>query len=344
MPTIDELLLGKDLMVSQAEQIFHHLFLKKPLDQESAKMILVLLRKKGESASELTGLVRAVRKLEKPLSRPRYSNLVDGCGTGGDGTNTFNISTIASIVAAGAGAYVAKHGNRSISSKCGSADLLEALGVKINAPRKRMLKALKKCNFAYFHAPLYHHAFEVLQTIRKNLKLGRLRMRTIFNMVGPLVNPLRPRRQAIGVFQKDLIPIVAEATKKLNFERALIFRSRDGMDELSTIKKSLVMEINNGQAKRYEISAQQLGFRRGKRKELDGGNPTLNSKIATEILNGKKRGTARDVVFLNAAAILYTSGKARSIKEGIALARKSIDSKSAQHVLKQLIRISRGLE
>ncbi len=344
MQAIDTLLLGKDLDATGAEQIFQELFSKKVMNEQFAKTLLVLLRKKGEHSNELTGLVRTIRKLEKPLSKPRYSDLVDGCGTGGDEANTFNISTIASIVAAGAGAHVAKHGNRSISSKCGSADLLEALGVKIDAPRNRMLRALQKCNFAYFHAPLYHHAFKTLQPIRQKLKIRNPGIRTIFNMVGPLVNPLRPRRQAIGVFQKDLVPVVAETVKRLGFEHALIFRSNDGMDELTTTAKSSLIEVHKGKVKSHQLSPRKLGFRPGKLKELKGGSSELNRKIAIEILNGKRQGAQRDVVILNAAAILYVSRKAKNLKEGIKLARKSIDSKSAQQVLRQLIRISHGIE
>jgi len=340
---VDELLVGKDLTAPKAEQVFNTLFSGKALDEQFAKTLLIFLRKKGEHSNELTGLVRAIRKLEKPITKLRYSDLVDGCGTGGDGTNTFNISTIASIVAAGAGVHVAKHGNRSISSRCGSADLLEALGVKIDAPRKRMLKALKKCNLAYLHAPLYHRAFKALQPIRKEL-MRKLKVRTIFNVVGPLVNPLRPRRQAVGVFQKDLVPVVAETIKKLGFQHALVFRSNDGMDELSTTAKSSVIEVNKGKVKSYRLSPKKLGFCLGKPEALKGGGPHLNRKIAVELLSGEKQGTQRDVVILNAAAILYASGKAKSLKEGIRLAHKSIDSKSAQEVLKQLARISHGTE
>ncbi len=341
MQIVDELLLGKDLTTSEAERVFNTLLSRKTLDERFAKTLLVLLRKKGEHSDELTGLVRAIRKLEKPITKPRYSYLVDGCGTGGDGTNTFNISTIASIVAAGAGAQVAKHGNRSISSRSGSADLLEALGVNIVASRERMLKALKKCNLAYFHAPLYHHTFKVLQPVRRELT-RKLKIRTIFNIVGPLVNPLRPNKQAIGIFQEELVPIVAETVKKLGFKHVLIFRSKDGMDELSTTAESSVIEVSKGKMKSFHISPKQLGFRLGKRKELSGGNPKRNRKIAIEILSGKKQGTKRDVVILNAAAILYTSGKAKNLKQGIELARQSIDSKSAQRALKQLARISHG--
>ncbi|MBI3999984.1 MAG: anthranilate phosphoribosyltransferase [Candidatus Omnitrophica bacterium] len=330
------------MSVAQSQRLFQALFSKKKIDQELAKMILVLLKIKGEQAGELAGLVRVIRKLEKPIPHKSLPYLVDGCGTGGDGVSTFNISTIASIVAAGAGAHVAKHGNRSISSKCGSADLLEALGVKIDASPKRMLKALRECRIAYFHAPLYHPAFKTLQSLRG--ELAKKKIRTIFNLAGPLLNPLRPSRQVIGVFKKSLIPVMAEAAKKLNLIHVLIVWNYDGTDELTTTNKSLLAQLWKGRIKMTTILPKTYGFKTGNRTALKGGNPKLNREIASRILEGKDRGIRRDVILLNAAAILYASGRANSLKEGIKLAVRSIDSKAALHALQQLSKISHGTQ
>ncbi|MBI4358568.1 MAG: anthranilate phosphoribosyltransferase [Candidatus Omnitrophica bacterium] len=342
MSRVDHLLLGKDLSISQARKAFASLFSKKRFNEPFAKALLVLLRKKGEHSNELTGLVQAVRGIEKPIASVSYADLVDGCGTGGDGADTFNISTVASLVAAGAGAHVAKHGNRSISSKCGSSDLLKAMNVRIDAPVGRMLQALRTCKIAYFHAPIYHKAFKIVQPIREELGQKSRPIRTIFNLVGPLVNPLRPRRQAIGVFDKNLMRVIAETLRRLNFERALVFRSHDGMDELSINDKTFVIELRRGRISGRSISPRKLGFRPGSKKDLEGGSPILNRKIALAVLMEKGKRAQRDVVLLNAAAILYVSGRAKNLRQGIALARKSLESGAALNTLKQLIRISHG--
>ena len=342
MKSVDDLLLGKDLSISRSEELFRFLLNKKIENDPLKKQILVLLQKKGEHANELVGLVRTIRKMENRIPHVRIPYLVDGCGTGGDGACTFSISTIASIVAAGAGAHVAKHGNRSISSRCGSADLLEALRVKIDASPKQMLKALKKCGMGYFHAPLYHPLFKGFQSVRSSL--AERGVRTIFNLVGPLVNPLKPRRQVIGVFRKGFVDMFARTVKKLNYERVLIVWGYGGLDELTTTDRTLMIELNRGKLKKMVISPHKLGMPRGKRHELKGGNSEYNRKVALSILEGEDTSTRHNVVLLNAAAILYASGRAKDLREGILLARKSIESKAAKHVLEQLIEISHGIE
>ncbi len=340
---IDKLLLKENLTTYESKVLFEQLFSDKIINEPFAKLILILLAIKGESAEELAGLVRTIRRIEKPVRAYGLPDLVDGCGTGGDGTDTFNISTLASLAAAGAGAHVAKHGNRSISSQCGSADLFEALGVTIDAPLKRMLKALKNknCRIAYFHAPIYHQSFKKLQPIRMKLR-EKYQARTIFNLVGPLTNPLQPKRQVIGVFRKDLVKKVAETSKKIGLKHVLVVHSSDGMDELTTTAKTDVAELRNGSIKQYSVSPAQFRFRMGSQKELKGGNADVNKKIALKILKGEDKTARCDVVLLNAAAILYVSGKAKNLREGILLARKSIDSGMALRTLKNLIRISHG--
>jgi anthranilate phosphoribosyltransferase len=337
MKPIDRLLIDKDLSEREARQLFVRLFERDhdPLDK---KMKLALLQKKGEHANELAGLVRTIRRLEKPIKVGRVPFLVDGCGTGGDGKHAFNISTIACLVAAGAGARVAKHGNRSITSQCGSSDVLEGLGVNILASKPRMIKALRQTGFGYFHAPLYHPSFRSIQPVRK--ELARKKVRTIFNLTGPLVNPFRPKSQVIGVFNQDALMLVARASAKLGFKRALVVWNTAGYDELTTSARSIVVEITSGKAKRYTLSPKSLGFRHGNAKNLTGGNQQVNTRIARNILTGKDRSIKRDVVLLNAGAIVLVSGRARSLREGILLARRSIDSKSAFNVLEKLKRIS----
>lgn len=339
MQTIDRLLLGKTLTTLEAEIAFRALFRKKKREELFGKLLLVLLQKKGEHPNELTGLIQTIRNAEKRLSG-RSLDVVDGCGTGGDGKKSFNISTIACIIAAGAGAYVAKHGNRSLTSQCGSADLLESLGVKIEAPSHRMLTALRKGHLGYFHAPLYHPLFAQIQPIRK--ELAQRQIKTIFNLAGPLVNPLRPKRQVIGVYRKNYVPVIAQTLRNLGLKRVLVFWNTGGFDELTTAASSFAIELSGGKLKQKTLSPFSLGLKRSKQKDLKGGNDAFNRRIALRILSGKDRGPRLDNVLLNAAAILYISGRAKNLKDGIKIAKRSVKSGSALHSLKQLIRISHG--
>lgn len=336
---IDRLLIRHDLTRSESQRLFKRLF-SSELDPNAAKQSLVLLQKKGIHPDELTGLVRAVRQFERPIQVRGISNAIDGCGTGGDGASTINISTLSCLVAAAGGAVMAKHGNRGISSRSGSADLLEALGVKIVASRARMLKALELCRFGYFHAPLYHPAFRKVQTLRR--ELAGKKIRTAFNLIGPLVNPLRINRQAIGVFRKDLLPIFGETLRKLKTKRALIFWNHDGVDELTTTAPSAILEIKNNRLTRGTLDPKTFGFRRGKLQELKGGDVRRNCRLALEILNGRGNPTSRDTVSLNAAALLYLGGQVKSIREGIGVAQNVLKSGAALKTLKQLIAISHG--
>lgn len=337
---IDRLLLGKDLTVAQTKSLFGQLFHNKKIPDEVKKQVLVLLQKKGEHSDELTGLVRLAGQSEKRMHPVGIPHLVDGCGTGGDGKHTFNISTIACLVAAGAGASVAKHGNRGISSRCGSSDLFESLGVKLDAPRDRMIRALRTCGIGYFHAPLYHPLFRRIQSLRQ--VLAKKRIRTIFNVIGPLLNPLEPRRQLIGVYRKDLVPVLAEAVGKLNYERALIIWNTGGFDELTPAAQSLLFELKDGHLKNRVLSPSTLGFRKSKARDLNGGSLNVNRRIALNLLTGKDTGPRLDTVLLNAAAILYVSGRADNFERGLKLARESIKSKTALRALKQLVQISHG--
>lgn len=335
---IDRLLLGKDLTRAGARGAFRVLFTHPEKRGHFGKPFLVLLQKKGEIPEELYALVTWIRSQEKKYKTGRIPYLADGCGTGGDGTHTFNISTLACLVAAGAGAHVAKHGNRGVSSKCGSADLLDALGVHISAPYRRMMRSLRHGGMGYFHAPLYHPMFRAIQPLRS--ELGKKRIKTIFNLAGPLLNPLRIKRQAIGVFRKDFVPVIARAAQMLKMDRAFIFWNSQGLDELGTSGHSTIAELKGGRLNLRTVTPSSLGLKKAHPSSLAGGTPKRNARIARRILSGKEKGVKRDVVLLNAAAVLWASGKANSLKEGLGLAQKSLDSGRAQQALSQLIRAS----
>lgn len=340
MKPMDVLLVGRNLNRLQSRILFLHL-LKRQFEPELAKQLLVLLQKKGAHSNELTGLIEAVQSLEKPLAnKARF--LVDGCGTGGDGKNTFNISTLACLVAAASGAHVAKHGNRSVSSLCGSADLLESLGIKIDAPKSRMLSALQNEGFGYFHAPLYHPIFKQMGSIRRDL--AKKKITTIFNLAGPFLNPLRPKRQLIGVWKKDLISVMAKTAQNLKLKHILIVWNTAGFDELTTNQPTIIAELRNGKLRTSSFHPQKFNLKKSKDRDLRGGSTTQNCRIALRILSAKDRSARLDVVLLNAGAVLYVSGKTRNIDEGIQLARQAVHSRSALKLMKRLVRMSHDSE
>ena len=334
MKPVDVLLGGQDLNRSQSRSLFLSL-LKHKFEPELAKQILVLLQRKGIHSDELTGFIEAVQSIEKPIAY-KAKFLVDGCGTGGDGKHTFNISTLACLVAAASGASVAKHGNRSVSSLCGSADLLESLGIKIEAPRNRMLSALRNQNFGYFHAPLYHPIFQHIGGIRR--QLAKKKIKTIFNLAGPFLNPLSPKRQLIGVWKKDLMPMMAKTAQNLKLKHVLIVWNTAGFDELTTNQPTLVTELRRGKLKTTFINPKKFGLKKSSDQNLSGGSVAKNRKIALDILSAKDRSARLDVVLLNAGAVLYVSGKTRNIEEGIRLARQAVYSHSALKLVNRLVR------
>ncbi len=338
---IDKLLLGNNLQKKEAEQLFNLILDEKSVwPLKTAEQALVLLHKKIETADELLALVNTAQPLSKSKLRSIPSiEIVDGCGTGGDQKQTFNISTVASIVAAASGASVAKHGNRSITSKCGSSDLMEALGVNLNAKKKQMLKALQKARIGYFHAPLYTKAFRPVQALRR--ELGAQRIRTIFNIAGPLLNPLQPKRQVIGVCHQRYINPLIQVLKKRGTLHALVLSGNDGADELTTYQSTKVAELRGGKILHYTVSPNSYGFKVSGPAELNGGSVQKNTQIALSLLRGKNKPVGgRDTVLLNAAALLYVSGKAKRISDGIVMAKESINSKRALKTLGQLKKIS----
>jgi anthranilate phosphoribosyltransferase len=259
--------------------------------------------------------------------------LLDTCGTGGDGLATFNISTLSAIVAAACGARVAKHGNRAASSLCGSADVLERLGVKIDLTPEGVARCINEAGIGFLFAPVFHPSFRFAGATRRELG-----MRTVFNVLGPLCNPAGAKYQALGVADASLASTMADVLVRLGVERAIVFHAADGMDELSVASPSFVIEVD-GQRKEYELDPVELGLAHAPVESMRGGGPEENARLAREVLGGAK-GPRRDVVLLNSAAALRASGLARDWQEGLGLAAEAIDSERAGEVLDRWARLS----
>ena len=292
---------------------------------------MVALRMKGESVEELTGFARTARALATPIEVD--GALLDTCGTGGDGLATFNISTLAAIVAAACGAKVAKHGNRAASSLCGSADVLEQLGVKIDLAPEGVARCIEQAGIGFLFAPTFHPSFRFAGVPRRELGV-----RSVFNILGPLCNPAGAKYQALGVADASLAAKMAEVLGRLGVERAIVFHAGDGMDELSTSSPSLVIEIDGGR-KEYQLDPAEVGLKPGDPLAVRGGGPEENARIAREVLEGAG-GPRRDVVLLNAAAALRAAGRAKDWRDGIGAAEEAIDSGRAAEVLQNWARIS----
>ncbi|MFC1618771.1 anthranilate phosphoribosyltransferase [Candidatus Neomarinimicrobiota bacterium] len=291
---------------------------------------LVALRAKGETASEIAGFAQAMR--EKMIKVPLAKDAIDMCGTGGDAKGTFNISTIASFVVAGAGVPVAKHGNRSITSSCGSADLLAALGVDIHLPPEKVAKAIEEVGLGFMFAPSLHPAMKHVMPARKALGI-----RTIFNILGPLTNPAGTNRQLLGIFDGTLTETMAKVLKKLGSREAMLVHGEDGLDELTTTSSSKVSHLlRTGVIKSSILNPRSLGLPMATLDDLKGGTVEENATIAIDILQGES-GPKRDVVVLNAAAGLVVGGAATDLKDGIQLAGEALDSGRARKVLERLI-------
>ncbi|MEI6532446.1 MAG: anthranilate phosphoribosyltransferase [Candidatus Roizmanbacteria bacterium] len=298
--------------------------------------ILTALRMKGETSEEIAGFIQSLRFHMRSIMSE--NGAVDTCGTGGDGQNTFNISTVVAFVVAGAGVQVAKHGNRAASSKCGSADVLEGLGVNIDTSPEDARGILRKIGVVFLFAPIYHPGLRPLALIRKELGF-----RTVFNFLGPFLNPAKVRRQVIGVSNIEIVKKVASVAKKLSYEHICIFSSVDGLDEISLSAPTYVYELKDGEERSYFINYEEFGFEKASISEVAGGDLNKNVEIIKNILNGEK-GARRNIVLLNSAFALYTSGIVSSVKEALPLVEKSIDSGSAFAKLQEYITISNTYE
>ncbi|MBI2238436.1 MAG: anthranilate phosphoribosyltransferase [Actinobacteria bacterium] len=294
---------------------------------------LMALRTKGETVDEIQGLAQTALDKAQPVAAP--GSVIDTCGTGGDRSGTFNISTLGAIVAAGAGVKVAKHGNRAASSHCGSADLLEALGVKIDLGPAGVERCLVEAGIGFMFAPVFHPAAAYAAGIRRELRVP-----TVFNFLGPLTNPARPGAQVVGVSDPRMLPLVAEVLARRG-TRAKVFRGEDGLDELTTTGLSTVYEARDGALLEGTLDPARLGFPRAAREDLKGGDAAENAAIARRVLSGEK-GPPRDVVLLNAAAALEVAGRVGSLEEGIAVAAESVDSGAASRALERWVEVSQA--
>ncbi|MBM4406609.1 MAG: anthranilate phosphoribosyltransferase [Chloroflexi bacterium] len=296
---------------------------------------LVALRVKGETTHEILGLVRVMR--EKSLRVDVSGPLLDTCGTGGDASGTFNISTAAAIIAAAAGIRVAKHGNRSATSKCGSADVLEALGVRIRVTPEQAKQSIERIGIAFLFAQAFHPSMKYAGPTRAEIGI-----RTVFNILGPLANPARATRQVVGVAHPDLAPKMANALPGLGVEHALVVHGEDGLDEITLSGATTIHEVRGGQVTFTSVTPKELGLAKAAKADLAGGDKEQNAHIIRSLFKGEK-GPKRDALLANAGAALYVGGKAASIKAGVAAAATVIDSGGAARKLDEWIAFSKAL-
>ncbi|HVG18561.1 MAG TPA: anthranilate phosphoribosyltransferase [Blastocatellia bacterium] len=330
----------QDLTSSEAEAVLEQIMAGTCADAQIASL-LTALRMKGETIDELTGFARVMRRKALPV-RPRSAviagiggtereALIDTCGTGGDVSGSFNISTATAFVVAGCGVRVAKHGNRSVSSRCGSADVVEALGVKIELSPERIARCVDEVGIGFLHAPLLHEAMKYVALARKQMGI-----RTIFNMLGPLTNPAGANAQVVGVYAAHLTEVLARVLGALGTARALVVHGSDGLDEITITGESKVSELRGGKVRTYTLAPEEFGLRRASLEEIQGGDAGQNGRIILEVLGGAP-GPRRDVVLLNAAAALVASGRANDFAGGVRLAAESVDGGKALSKLNHLI-------
>jgi anthranilate phosphoribosyltransferase len=306
--------------------------------------LLTALRMKGETVEEIVGFAEAIRAAATPLpispgeagaSAGLAESLVDTSGTGGDACGTFNISTATAFVTAGAGVRVAKHGNRGISSKCGSADVMEALGVNIQLSPERAAQCLREVGICFLYAPDLHSSMKQVQKVRRELRL-----RTMFNLLGPLTNPARASGQVVGVYALEMVEKLAEALSMLGLRRALVVHGLDGLDEITITGPTRVAEARDGNVRTYEVDPEEFGMQRATLADISGGDAAENAGIIREVLSGKKS-ARRDVVVLNSAAALVAAGRADHLADGVPLAVHSIDSGAAAAKLAALASLTK---
>src|ERR1700716_3758944 len=337
---------GQSLGCQEAREVMADVLSAKCTDAQISAL-LVALHMKGETVEEIVGFAEAIRAAAAPLPIEPLTNLasnaldvsgtgrdalaesslaaslVDTSGTGGDASGTFNISTATAFVTAGAGVRVAKHGNRSISSKCGSADVMEALGVNVQLSPELAAQCLREIGICFLYAPNLHPAMKQVQTVRRDL-----RMRTMFNLLGPLTNPARASGQVVGVYSLDLVEKLAEALSMLGLHRALVVHGLDGLDEITITGPTRVAEAREGSVRTYEITPEEFGMTRASLTDISGGDAVVNAAIIRAVLSGEKS-PRRDVVLLNSAAALVAAGKADHLIQALPLAVRSIDAGAA---------------
>jgi anthranilate phosphoribosyltransferase len=337
---------GQHLTRIEAESVMDVIMSGKATDAQIASF-LTGLRMKGETGEELIGFAQVIRQkatrvptsaaVNTSLSGTDREMLVDTCGTGGDASGTFNISTATAFVLAGAGVRVAKHGNRSVSSLCGSADVVEALGVRIDLPPEAVGKCIDEVGIGFLYAPLLHEAMRFVMLARREMKI-----RTVFNLLGPICNPAQATAQVLGVFSENLTETMAHVLLTLGTRRAFVVHGSDGLDEITISGETKVSEVKDSEVRTYYLVPEDFGIQRAPLTEIQGGNATRNAEMIREILSGRQS-KRRDVVLLNAAAGLVVGGRAPTLRAGIELARTAIDSGEAYAKLQRLILLTQSI-
>ncbi len=335
VPLLAKVVGGEDLSFGEAAGAFGHI-VSGDASPIRTGALLAALQTKGLAPSEVAGGVEALKRAMIPVEAPDRGALVDTCGTGGGQVSTFNISTAAALVAAAGGVRVAKHGNRSFTSKCGSADVLEALGVAVQLTPEGMAGVLAEAGIVFMFAPLLHPAMRHVAPVRRDLGIT-----TIMNLLGPITNPAGARRQVVGVADRAYLELVVHALAELGHERALVVHGEPGLDEISPCGPTHVAELRNGTVSAWQVTPGELGLDEGRPEELAGGEPEENAAVVRAVLAGEC-GAARTAVLINAAAAYYVAGRAGSLSEGVAAAAKAIDSGAATAVLEGLVRVSRA--
>ncbi|MEW6592651.1 MAG: anthranilate phosphoribosyltransferase [Candidatus Hadarchaeota archaeon] len=326
---------GQDLADADAADAMRCLMAGEATQAQIAAF-LAALRMKGETVPEITAFARTMREFAAKIRPKVDGTLVDTCGTGGDMVKTFNVSTAAMFAAAGAGVPIAKHGNRSVTSKAGSADVIEALGAKIDLPPESAQTCIEKIGIGFMFAPMFHVAMKHAAPVRREMGI-----RTVFNILGPLTNPAGAQAQVLGVYEAGLTEKLAHVLKNLGSKRAMVVHGLDGLDEISTLGKTQISELKDGAVKTYSVVPEDFGMSRASADEIAGKDAAENAKILLNVLSGE-HGARRDIVILNAAAAIVVGGKARDLKEGMAAAAKAIDSGKALEKVVALVEATGG--
>ena len=326
---LNQLLAAKDLSHEQMLAVMQQV-MSGELSEAQIAAFLIALRVKGETVDEIAAAATVMRQLSTKVNISNTAHLVDTCGTGGDGIQTFNVSTVSAFVAAAAGAKVAKHGGRSVSSTCGSADVLEALGINVNKTADEVAASVNEIGIGFMFAPNHHSAMKYAAPVRKALGV-----RTIFNLLGPLTNPASAKRQVMGVFDQVLTGKLAKVLQKLGSEHVLVVHGTDGMDEISFTGDTYIAELKDGKVTEYTVNPEQFGLSAHQLKDIQIQNAAESKAMIMDVLTGKK-GAARDIVLMNAGAAIYTAGIATTLEAGIATAAKMIDEGKALATLEAL--------
>ena len=331
---IQKLVEGKNLTEEESRRAMQMIMSGKATDAQIAGF-LIALRMKGETPEEIAEFAGVMREFSRKIE-PRIEPLVDVCGTGGDRINTFNISTTAMFIVSASGIPVAKHGNRAVSSRCGSADVLEELGINLNLEPEKIREGIEKIGIGFMFAPLHHSAMKYVMPARRELGV-----RTVFNILGPLTNPANASSQLMGVFDPDLTEKLAEVFRLLKLKSAIVAYGEPGLDELSTLGKTKISELRDGKIRTYFVKLEDFGLSKAKAEDIAGGSARENARILRDILSGEETGAKRDITLLNSAAGIVVGGVADNLKEGYEIARDVLDSGRAYKKLEEFIEFAK---